>query len=321
MVIVTFGWRASPNGSIAGTGSRNDKQTPPRVVVANVIPRSDHDIRAGPATFHIRNGPVTSTATMLNHGVTSRHQPKRTSRPKSDRVTALFVGVTRNNRDHGFIRSSKLNAKLVASGVTSRSSLGASSVRVTRPQYPEPIPGNPGGFGVPPTGYRRNVSTFERRTLLPVDEETAFDLSLSIDAHLGSFHHTGESAVAGVTQGIIGLGEFVTWRARHLGITWTMTSTITAWEPPTYFVDEQSQGPFKSFRHEHRFAPIEGGTELHDFVRFEAPLGILGAAVDRMVLSRYLPHLIDVRNQFLVTEATRLAEADHDERGHRPAQP
>ena len=156
------------------------------------------------------------------------------------------------------------------------------------------------------TGYGAAVVRFDAQALMPVDPETAFDLSLSIDVHLGSFEHSGERAVDGVTAGVIGLGEFVTWRARHFGITWTMTSTITEWDRPRCFVDEQRKGPFKSFRHEHLFEPVEHGTRLLDHVEFEAPLGVLGRAAERLVLARYLRHLIDVRNTFLVTEATRL---------------
>jgi hypothetical protein len=33
---------------------------------------------------------------------------------------------------------------------------------------------------------------------------------------------------------------------------------------------------------------------------------LLGRVAERLVLTRYLRHLIDVRNTFLVTEATRL---------------
>ena len=47
---------------------------------------------------------------------------------------------------------------------------------------------------------------FERRTLLPVGIEVAFDLSLNIDAHVGSMTGSDERAVGGVTAGIIGLG-------------------------------------------------------------------------------------------------------------------
>ncbi len=151
---------------------------------------------------------------------------------------------------------------------------------------------------------------FDAQTLLPVDTATAFDLSLSIDAHLQSFKGSGEQAVGGVTAGVMGLGEFVTWRARHFGITWTMTSTITEWDRPHRFVDEQRKGPFRSFRHEHRFEPAEHGTQLFDHVEFEAPFGVLGRAAERLVLARYLRRLIDVRNTFLVAEATRRGGAD-----------
>lgn len=146
---------------------------------------------------------------------------------------------------------------------------------------------------------------FERRTFLPISCEAAFDLSLSIDAHLGAFRRSGERAVAGVTAGVIGHGEFVTWRARLFGVTWTMTNAITEWDRPHRFVDEQARGPFRSFRHEHVLTAVDGGTELHDLVRFEAPFGALGVVAERVVLGRYLSHLIDVRNEFLVTEAER----------------
>ena len=146
---------------------------------------------------------------------------------------------------------------------------------------------------------------FEAATLMPVAPETAFDLSLSIDLHLSSFEDSAETAVGGVTAGLIGLGEFVTWRARHFGITWTMTSVITEWDRPQRFVDEQRSGPFKSFRHEHRFDPVADGTAVIDHVEFEAPFGPLGRTVERLFLAKYLRHLIDVRNTFLVTEATR----------------
>ena len=48
--------------------------------------------------------------------------------------------------------------------------------------------------------------------------ERVFDLSLSIDMHKASMAGSGETAVAGVTSGLIGLGESVTWRARHFGV-------------------------------------------------------------------------------------------------------
>jgi len=139
----------------------------------------------------------------------------------------------------------------------------------------------------------------ERCTLLPGSVERAFDLSLDINAHLKSLSASDERAVDGVREGLIGLSETVTWRARHFGVTWTMTSQITEWDRPGWFADEQVRGPFKSFRHEHEFRPVGDQTEMRDRVVFTAPAGVIGRLVERLVLRRYLARLIDVRNAYL----------------------
>ena len=53
-----------------------------------------------------------------------------------------------------------------------------------------------------------------------------FDLSCDIDVHTASMAASREHAVAGVTSGLIGPGQQVTWLARHFGITWRMNSVI-----------------------------------------------------------------------------------------------
>ncbi len=69
--------------------------------------------------------------------------------------------------------------------------------------------------------------------------ETCFDLSRSIDLHLESMIVSQERAVAGVTSGLIGYGEEVTWEARHLGRRWRMTSRITEFDPPRRFIGHE----------------------------------------------------------------------------------
>jgi ligand-binding SRPBCC domain-containing protein len=113
---------------------------------------------------------------------------------------------------------------------------------------------------------------------------------------------SGERAVGGVTSGRIGLGESVTWSARHFGLPWRMTSTISAYARPSRFVDEQTKGPFRTWRHEHLFAPDPAGTRMTDIVDFTAPLGPLGSVVAVVVLTPYLNRLIARRNAEL--EAT-----------------
>jgi ligand-binding SRPBCC domain-containing protein len=142
---------------------------------------------------------------------------------------------------------------------------------------------------------------FAVRTVVHATPGQVFAASLSIDDHLASMATSGEKAVGGVTGGRIGLGQSVTWRASHFGIRWTMTSQITELEEPDRFVDAQLRGPFKAFRHEHRFRPTENGTEMLDSITFQAPLGPLGWIAERVLLSWYLPHLIRQRNDYLKT--------------------
>lgn len=147
--------------------------------------------------------------------------------------------------------------------------------------------------------------TFDLETFIGAPQAAVFDASLDIDAHLASMEESGEEAVAGVTSGLIGLGESVTWRAKHFGITWKMTSKVTELERPRRFVDEQQRGPFSRFHHEHVFEDVEGGTLMRDHIEFDAPLGPLGDLVERLVLGSYLPKLIVERNEYLRTELER----------------
>ncbi|MBW9119069.1 SRPBCC family protein [Microbacterium trichothecenolyticum] len=141
-------------------------------------------------------------------------------------------------------------------------------------------------------------STFTLVTETPVSAQALFDLSLDIDAHVSSMSHSGERAVAGVTNGRIGLGETVTWRARHFGIWWTMTSQITALDEPTHFVDQQVRGPFKTFVHEHRFEQLPTGSRMMDTITVASPT--FGSLVERLVLVPYLRRLIAKRNAHLL---------------------
>ena len=141
--------------------------------------------------------------------------------------------------------------------------------------------------------------SFESRTAIGAPAELVFDLSRDVDAHLQSQARSREQAVGGVTSGTIGLGEQVTWRAVHFGIPFRLTSKITELDRPHCFVDEQVRGPFRAFRHEHRFEEHDGETVMIDRVEFDAPLGPIGRLVERTVLENYLRKLIAQRGAFL----------------------
>lgn len=141
----------------------------------------------------------------------------------------------------------------------------------------------------------------ELATHVPAGPERCFELSLSVDAHASSMADSGERAVAGVTSGVMGLGDAVTWRARHFGVPFTMTSTISAFERPKRFVDEQVSGPFTRWWHEHRFEATGDGTRMVDVVEFESPAGPIGRWVNALFLTRYMTRLLIQRNEWLAS--------------------
>jgi ligand-binding SRPBCC domain-containing protein len=92
--------------------------------------------------------------------------------------------------------------------------------------------------------------------------ERCFDLSRSIDLHMASTDWTGERAIAGVTSGLIGLDQTVTWQGRHFGFKIQHTSQITAFDRPRHFQDSMVRGIFRSFCHDHYFENASGETRM-----------------------------------------------------------
>jgi ligand-binding SRPBCC domain-containing protein len=133
--------------------------------------------------------------------------------------------------------------------------------------------------------------------------ERVFDLARDLDLHARTMAHTGEHAVAGRTSGRVDVGDTVTWRARHFGVWWSLTSRITAVQAPVRFEDVQDHGPFAWFRHEHRFEQIGGVTRMHDHWEHRSPFGLVGRLVDALVLGRYMRSLLVMRNDALKREA------------------
>jgi ligand-binding SRPBCC domain-containing protein len=130
-----------------------------------------------------------------------------------------------------------------------------------------------------------------------------FDLSRSIELHMASTGQTGERAIAGVTSGLLGLGQEVTWRARHFGIWQHLTSRITAFERPFHFRDSMVRGAFRCFDHDHFFAQQGEITVMRDLFDFQSPLGILGRIADRLFLIEYMRRFLLTRHAMIKTVA------------------
>jgi ligand-binding SRPBCC domain-containing protein len=144
------------------------------------------------------------------------------------------------------------------------------------------------------------MQTICLETKIAAPPDRCFLLSLNIDLHKESTAKTSERAIAGVTHGLIGPNETVTWQARHFGLTLTHETLISAYTRPTHFRDIMTRGAFKTFAHDHTFDPLSDGTTLmRDTLRFAAPLGPLGRIAETLVLRRYLTGFLIERNNLI----------------------
>ncbi len=148
------------------------------------------------------------------------------------------------------------------------------------------------------------VIRLETRIQAPV--EKCFDLARDVDLHTHSAARTRERAVAGITRGLLGPGDLVTWEAVHFGIKQRLTARITRFERPYLFEDEMVRGAFASFTHTHQFLPDGDATLMVDVFRYTSPLGFLGTLADRLFLERYMTRFLSERAIFLkqVAEST-----------------
>jgi ligand-binding SRPBCC domain-containing protein len=143
------------------------------------------------------------------------------------------------------------------------------------------------------------VQTIKLTTRIEAPAMRCFLLSLNVDLHMDSTARTRERAVAGVTHGLIGHGESVTWEGRHFGFILRHTSRIVEYEAPGFFRDVMTKGVFRSFVHDHYFEEAAGGTVMQDELEFAAPLNFLGTLAEKLVLRDYLVEFLAERNALI----------------------
>ncbi len=143
------------------------------------------------------------------------------------------------------------------------------------------------------------MTTINLTTKIKAPIEIVFDLSRNIDIHKLSTAKSNETAIDGITSGLINKGETVTWRGKHFGIYLTHKSIISAMEIPSYFVDEMVEGTFKSFKHEHSFVQENGFVMMIDKIDYQTPYGIFGKLFDIIILKKHLTNFISERNRVL----------------------
>jgi len=96
-------------------------------------------------------------------------------------------------------------------------------------------------------------------------------------------------------------GSLIHYRLELFRVPIHWLTRIAMWQPPRSFADEQISGPYPLWEHTHRFAPVDGGTEIYDHIRYRVPGGALAPLVQRPFVGRWLEQIFDYRAEKLGT--------------------
>lgn len=162
-----------------------------------------------------------------------------------------------------------------------------------------------------------SIVTFSKKSHLPYSAERVYDWHMREDVfrrlippweHVAVLQRDRPIQNGAVAELLIGR-----W---SLSFRWKLIHDEVI--PGRQFVDYQVKGPFKSWRHTHRFVP-DGNTSsyLEDVIQYEVPFGELGLRLTHWLIERKLVRLFDYRHS--VTLNTMLAEATRA--GTTPATP
>jgi ligand-binding SRPBCC domain-containing protein len=69
---------------------------------------------------------------------------------------------------------------------------------------------------------------------------------------------------------------------------------------PSAFTDRQLRGPYKVWEHTHRFFEKENGVLMEDEVKYQLPFGIIGEAVNSILVQKKIKEIFDFRREILM---------------------
>ncbi|MFC2065147.1 SRPBCC family protein [Chloroflexota bacterium] len=91
-------------------------------------------------------------------------------------------------------------------------------------------------------------------------------------------------------------GQIIAYKVTFLP--WVRVSwltQITHVEPGHRFIDEQRNGPYRLWIHEHRFEPLPNGVCMTDHINYALPFGPLGSLTHALYIRRRLEQIFDYR--------------------------
>jgi ligand-binding SRPBCC domain-containing protein len=107
-------------------------------------------------------------------------------------------------------------------------------------------------------------------------------------------------------------GAQIDYKLRLFGVPLCWQARISHWQPPSGFVDEQLRGPYRLWRHTHRFRERDEATVIEDVVRYGlpfAPVGEIFHPLVRLQLKRIFRFRQSAVRSCLLSEADEAANS------------
>lgn len=140
------------------------------------------------------------------------------------------------------------------------------------------------------------IHRLERRQKLPADLKTIWDF-ISSPKNLKTItpDYMGFEIKTDLPDKMYA-GQMIQYIVKPLlGIPLSWCTEITHVQDMKYFVDEQRQGPYKLWHHQHHLKEIKNGVEMLDIVHYQAPLGFLGESVTPIIITPKLEQIFEYR--------------------------
>lgn len=98
-------------------------------------------------------------------------------------------------------------------------------------------------------------------------------------------------------------GMIVSYRVRPvLNIPTKWVTEITQVEEGKFFVDEQREGPYRMWHHQHILEEVEGDVLMKDIVSYVPPFGYLGVLANALFIGRKLEKVFAFRRKVLANK-------------------
>jgi ligand-binding SRPBCC domain-containing protein len=101
---------------------------------------------------------------------------------------------------------------------------------------------------------------------------------------------------------VLRAGAVIDYRIALYGLPIPWRTRIDAWEPGVRFVDRQVVGPYRWWRHEHRFESVHGGTRIIDQVEYAPRAAMISSWLVRRDVGRIFAFRQGVLAELLLAE-------------------